>query len=477
MTTRFRPPSLRWAATVVLLYAFAVASTQAADVDLQKVRQQFDSYLARLDTALQEQRSRWDVGYARGLQMLEKKLQSEGKLDELIAVKEELTRFKESRAVLPETPGDAPDELRKLQDHFRQNRSTFELEHNRKVLKLAEQYDERLSGQQKKLTMAGKIEEALSIRAERRRAEEDATVTAARFELASLEDSGFDGGGTPGDDFGGDGTLPQKASTPVPEHGVKIHSGRAPSISGLTFKRILLYRTEHSSLAGGLAVSAQAAVKDHTVRSPGSSSRSSRKEDGWHLRLSLRASREDVKDVQVSVQFYTKNAAPQGRIAPQLYSSKRLALPLIGASPVTLDYPPVETQMSRSKARATGWTIRGQEMHGVIVSVFNSDDKLIYQEVSERGLGEIASATLPDETDEGPLGGSDSIEGLRRAMLEAELQYREVLATFQAAGREADEALKSQLRQKYENVKEAQRQLKALQQQKKKKKKRQQREF
>ena len=146
---------MRLGACAALICSLAVASTQAAEMDLVKVRRQFDSYLVKLEKARKEQRSKWQVAYARALQGLEKNLQSEGKLDELIAGKQELKRFKESRTVLPETPGDAPDGLRSLQDRFRKSRSGFELEHNQKVIKLAERYDGKLANTQKKLTIEG----------------------------------------------------------------------------------------------------------------------------------------------------------------------------------------------------------------------------------------------------------------------------------------------------------------------------------
>jgi hypothetical protein len=150
----------------------------------------------------------------------------------------------------------------------------------------------------------------------------------------------------------------------------------------------------------------------------------------------------------VIVQSYVKDAVPQGRIDPQHYWTKRVAIPTIGSAATTLDYPAVRTRMYRSKFRGSAMNVRGEEVYGVIISVFSEDKKLLYQEVSERGLGELALATFPEETD------AERRQHLQRAVMAARLKYELAREAFEQGDPEND-ALQDGLRKAHAEMNRA----------------------
>ena len=115
--------------------------------------------------------------YMRDLEVLRVKYQEAGDLDSLLAVKNEITRYKKAKSeepdpfeAVPEMTADVivgkPAELRQLQEQYVTSFTDAAAKLKKEVSERGEKYRNNIKAAQAALTRAGKIEEAIAVRDE-----------------------------------------------------------------------------------------------------------------------------------------------------------------------------------------------------------------------------------------------------------------------------------------------------------------------
>jgi hypothetical protein len=144
-------------------------------------------YQARLDTIIREsgeKRMALRTDYVRALRELEAAFRKAGKLERVLDVQREKERFQDSYT-LPACPGkDTPAEIIALQKRCREAWHSTQRSKHRRVMTLVRYYTRHLAALEKKLTVQGKIEQALEVRSEKEATRKSPEVRAAKFALS-----------------------------------------------------------------------------------------------------------------------------------------------------------------------------------------------------------------------------------------------------------------------------------------------------
>lgn len=121
--------------------------------------QRYEAEQAAASLSLQEQ-------YRRGLETLRGALQKSGDLDGVLAVKSEIDRFALDRRLSFASSDGAPADLKALQSRCVDAAARLGAEQQRKRTALVADYVKRLGAMQRTLTITGKLNEALEVKAE-----------------------------------------------------------------------------------------------------------------------------------------------------------------------------------------------------------------------------------------------------------------------------------------------------------------------
>jgi hypothetical protein len=189
---------------VCLIAQFCFAQG-AAPADLKALRARYEQGLASIHTNSVKALQDWPNAYTADLKKLEKKLQSSGDLDGLLAVRKEMERFGEDKAIPERALSESPA-LKEAQLKWRKTPETIEIDQSRRIVLLARSYSASLEELKRKLTTQGKVEQAIEAKDESERVRTSAPVTAAQFALASA-----------GVDLRPDGGRKGKPPAPLPE--------------------------------------------------------------------------------------------------------------------------------------------------------------------------------------------------------------------------------------------------------------------
>lgn len=161
--------------------------TRGASRSLTRLKDTFESELLKVKRGASSRTDRiaeLKRVYASSLEQCQAQAREEGKLEALIAVREEIKRFEEEQTIDERNIKDANTDIGKLQRSYLAATAEADQASARNILTLAEQYDGALEALQRKLTRAGQVAEALAVKAERDALNANPDVTAARFSVA-----------------------------------------------------------------------------------------------------------------------------------------------------------------------------------------------------------------------------------------------------------------------------------------------------
>jgi hypothetical protein len=402
------------------------AAQSGAAADVKALRAIFDDQMRKIGDDTAKGLAAWPAAYEKDLAELASKAQKAGDLEGVQAARQEMERFRKNQQLrTADLVNDRP-ELRTLQEKHMAAPDAAETEKNSRIVRLKEQYVEHLTALQKKLTMANRLDDAIVVNAEIKRASALPAVTAAEFAMAVKEGEKRvkppAGGPAAPDAKTGDkpattnaaaGSNPPKpvAAKPLPK-GAKVYEGETPApIPDFTFKTLSVSPTDR--LPVGRKVSATVTLAKRSDTSKTSS-------DGFFygyerktvsaqyiLRVTLRPVTSSVAldGAQLAVQYFSKDAAKSaGRIVPNEENLEVIPLPRIDSTrTVAVDCPPLSVTSVSSKTRGyvsgSSWS-SGQEFYGVVISVFDADGNLAYQTASMDSLGKSGIAKIPDDFEE-----------------------------------------------------------------------------
>jgi hypothetical protein len=143
--------------------------------------------------------------YLEKLKIVEKKFQTEGKLEPLLAVRKEIGRFQSEREITPASLSRDIAEIAPAQAEYVNSLKKIGHDSARKILSLASYYDKSLESLQVKLTKMNNVDAALEVKKERDGIEAQAEIKRAKSHDST---SAIDPGATPK-------SSPQKDPEPV----------------------------------------------------------------------------------------------------------------------------------------------------------------------------------------------------------------------------------------------------------------------
>jgi hypothetical protein len=146
---------------ICVLSVLSCGSTLEAGqlADSQKV---YEEHVANLEEGHQKQIAALSVEYLKALENTRIRLQNEGKLESLLAVREETARFEKEKLVPKEVSSDVDVSVSAMWDLYRREYQKISAQHEQDLTSLRSRYLEHLSQMKASLTRAGNVEEALA---------------------------------------------------------------------------------------------------------------------------------------------------------------------------------------------------------------------------------------------------------------------------------------------------------------------------
>ena len=377
--------------TIILFFTVVsvfngLAQGKAGQDTLNRIKKYHGSYESAVERYRQEffnKKQHSCINYVKALKSRQKKMQSSGDLDGWAVINSELARFREKPVV--REVDESHDFLKTIQLSYIKHIDKLESDKNEQIVKITRQYISELEGLKKKKTQAGEFADAFAYKAELEKVNNGDAYKAA---LKSVGRKPTDG--HKNKTSGQRGDKPPKVTRSHDGSTIYPSGTRAPS-GGISYKAIPLARTKQTPLP--CPVMARLSVK--VSKTKGSSSYSSVKER-CSARVSLRAlqSAGAFSDVTVVLQYYSRTNSS----GLELLENKNVKLSKLEQAFAVIDFSTVSVRYMPNYRYSEGHrTIRrtNSRFYGYVVSVFDSDGKLIYQGSSKRQLGPIAGIPTP----------------------------------------------------------------------------------
>jgi len=173
-------------AALLFLFLSAPFSTSAG-TDLERLQTQMRTLRNEQVGDLEQPDPGLLKKYEHALIELEKQFTREGSLDGLIAVKAEKQRLHSARKVSRQDVVDQPEALKRLQEIFLAEQDKSLLRRCRTLEDLADKYEAALEQLQVKLTQDGAYSEAIKVKSERERIQQDPLLVTARRRIRAAE--------------------------------------------------------------------------------------------------------------------------------------------------------------------------------------------------------------------------------------------------------------------------------------------------
>ncbi len=381
---------------------------------LVSLRNIYAEHMRKIQEEYQTLHDTWPEAYLRDVQRIGMAFQQAGNLDGLRAAREEENRFRTDRTISEKNPASVLPELVALRKQHRMRKNQIRIARARKIDELTSRYAAGLKTLQAERTRAGNIDEALQYNGEIKRVQALPEVTSARFELAATEGEEANLADRQ-DEAKAEAEKAAKAEDdkiqdPIQSpDGVSIVEGTTPPRdTDLAFRTLSLNLSSRTRLARNISVRARLAQEADSASARTTSSfyratsRSGQRQ--YHVQLDLRSASttEFFSGARLLVDFYGRDADRGARrLAPQLITSELVDLPDLNTERwVFVTFPPVSVQTDFSRTSTysgTSTSRRGQEFHGVVVSVFDKNEELIYQSTCSRDLDSLAPAEFPKD--------------------------------------------------------------------------------
>ena len=386
--------------------------------ELDAMREKGDAYLASLESDLATKRADWESDYRNALEGFIQQMQQEGNLEVLLLAKEELSRFEKMPVLGSAHVSEAPAALGAMLARLANRHDEDTRLHNRSVLALFDRFEDGLEKLESSLTTGGELDAAIAVRDARREVKKNPAIQRARFVLAALD---YDAGQfvTSVPETADDTLIPEledpppvrsDEAAPLPAkstiRGVDIYTVASPSRrAGVVQKRMPLFRSDASPLRAEWNASATSASTEKADRERYYVA----KESSLHLQLSVRAplSNKGLSSVIVVVDFCSKRADDYSGDKPKIASTRRTRVSLFPGKALLMAYPDFDLWMARSK---TG-SVYGDVLYGVVVTLFDENEKILYQCTSFRETKNLPRAEAPSQDEN-----ADALEAARDSL-------------------------------------------------------------
>jgi hypothetical protein len=391
---------------VVLAVALAAIPVLAAGSAVDQSRQIYEQKLLALEDDFYSKMLSLPKKYMISLTTLENRHKKGGNLDAVVACTNEAARFTTAKDVSVDDVVDSPASLRELQIKYLFHSITCRTQNHEDTIAVTRAYLGLLSKLEKDLTRKNNIRDAMAVRKERERTEKSTLLKRAEYELAELEyekrrlDELLGGNSSSGDpsETVVSSSEPEESGTAewdyVGGDGVTIYeSGNvAPKEGGYDYKRASgLTATDEGR--GMNTLSAEIMTIEREV---GIGGRNVRTSTALRLTFWSRTADATIAKPTVMVEYFVKPYSGKANINRMREDIIRVPN-IVGREKLTLDTRPIETTVyERREGRGrNNWVKQGTKFHGAAVSVFDENEKLIYQTVFPSSLKNEASSALP----------------------------------------------------------------------------------
>jgi len=372
------------------------------------LKKTFEEQSKKIEDTAMTAMLKWPEQYVAALKAVQKRLQSSGNLEGWKAAQDELTRFNQDRQLREEHFVADPADLRAIQEKYAAVPGEVEANERSRLGVLTRKYADRLTALQKKLTIAGKMDDALAVRQEIARItpqlEELADTGGQAPKAAEKPPARQQEAERPPSAAPPLATLPK---VPMPAGAKLYDSLTAPAVEHFTFKTLKLSGTDRIKMSRHISATAALGQKAEVTRSvSGYYYRYEQKAVAvdYILRVGLRPGNTDVdvgNAVLVAEYFGKKVGRTAGKVTPRRIHLQVVPLPKIDAThSVTVDCPRTSTYGESAQRRSYYYGRdsiydRGEELYGVVISVFAEDGKLIFQAASNNTLEKTGLAEFP----------------------------------------------------------------------------------
>lgn len=380
------------------------AANAPAAEDFDGLRKAYAQALERIESGHRESLEKLAAEYRVAVEDFKARRQASGALEDSLAAVRELERFAGERS-LPRAADAENQLLAGVQKPFIESCAKLEGDRTRLRGKLAEKYAARLEATKKALTIAGHFDDAVAVGEEIKRVRPSPVAEDGAAQAKAAE--GQDRGRQRRDQSGGAQAAAAVSAASARETGqCKVYTNQPPGISGVDFKPVNLRQTELSRL--GLINYALAMGERSSVSKSHSSSyyvtSSSRSGESEHIvRVQLRtvSGKPAVSNASVVVQYFVRRVTRSpGKNPPRQHSVAIAKVDRIGSKPVTVEFPPktLFKSLYEQHSEYGGSTYResGDEFYGVLVSVIDSTDAVVFQGSSSGSLDDFGRTTITE---------------------------------------------------------------------------------
>ena len=345
----------------------------------------YERDVAALQEAFAARMARWRAGYRKALEALQGSMSVASNAPGWTAVKGELERFSEERSMDEGHVVQAVDALKELQTESLAAMAAAQSEIRTAAARVAGTYAGRLDRLAARLDAGGRPAEAAAVRNESQRLHaEFADLAAAPAETGAAPEANPTNAAPAAEETNAPPGAPAAAGIALtPE--VRAFPGQIdPFVPGHGYEKLMLTRTGNSPVAQPFVV---AAAAERTYVRPAGATNTAPRLETVSLRFSLKTvpAADAVSNALAVAKWYSRPLGSRQKLIPTLLATRRARIAKVDPSGMVLEFSPVAVPGSQFE-RGGEPRKSTAEFYGVILSVCDGANGLLYQAVSTRGL-------------------------------------------------------------------------------------------
>ena len=359
------------------------------DFDLNVVSRKYADTWREIESLQEERLSTVKAQYLAVLEKLYQKAITKGDLDGVIAVKSEKDRILTDVPLASSDRAAMSAEMKETRAAYDQHAARVLKEHGDQLRQLHDKYKRMLEVQEKKLTVQGRVDDALAIRAEKERIIDD-LPGAANEPPASPAPASV--------------PTPAPAATNAAAAYIFYKPGTEPPVAQKDLQKLQPYFAAAQSRAAGMVYTLDVAL----ITSKSKLQTTKNVSTGWYTktesgtvfhkpRISITGRNKSIEaGSKLAIEYFSSSAENSGRqrdcveiiVLPGIAQGKTVVVDGKGIGLYRYEYEQnYGSGVSKSK--------QGREFDGLIVSIYAPNDSVLFQQMTSQTLDKEMSATLP----------------------------------------------------------------------------------
>lgn len=361
--------------------------------DLNAVSERYSDTWRQIESRREERLSALKTQYLASLDNLYQQAISKGDLDGVIAVKSEKDRIVTDVPLTDAERAAMSEDLKKPRSSYDQNSARVIKEQGDQLRQLYDKYRKMLELQEKKLTLQGRVDDALAVRAEKERMMDD--LPAVTGESVAPPPSVVPA------------TPVATTTNAAPTTSYTFYKpGTEPPVAQKDMQKMQTFFASPQSRAAGMVYTLDIGVvtsKDKLQTSKNTST-------GWYVksesgtvshkpRIWITARNKSIAaGSRLVIEYFSSNIETSGR---QKDCIEIIVLPAISqGKTVIVDGKGIglyRYEFEQNCGGAVSKSKRGREFDGLIVSIYGLDGSALFQQMTSQTLDKEVSPTLPLE--------------------------------------------------------------------------------